>query len=425
MLATIPTSLLKTGAVLGSAVHDQQLNTKLLAAGIPITDELLSGLRRRGIFTVVVEEEDVARLNLFQPQGTIRIAPPQRGGFRSDYETSHSRELDQRAENADELQLKITGDPFAQRILQHGSCPYDQELMVQFGAFHQQAVEYLQELYASLVDTSLSRAKPPFERLETTCLQALTQAADDMDLFLCLGGNPFPIGYPYRHSLHVAMVAIGIGSALQFDRRTLVELAIGCLLHDCGMLRLDSEVYEAQRVLESYEFGDIVRHPILTFEMLEDSLGSIPAASRMVAYQMHERCDGSGYPRARTSDQIHELAKIAAVADTYVALASPRPYRRGLLPYFALEKVLHGVRDGLFDSKAVRGLIESISLFPIGSYVATNDNRIGRVVRSGKGQFDKPIIELWDRRRLDVAPSLVDLAEEPTIKIIRPLARLR
>ncbi|MEQ8789755.1 MAG: HD domain-containing phosphohydrolase [Pirellulaceae bacterium] len=425
MLTSIPTSLLKPGAVLCAPVHDHQLNTKLLASGVPITEELLHGLRRRGIHTVSVEQDDVARLSLYQPQGTIRIAPPQRAGFRSTYETNLSRELDRTTENAAELRLKKSSDPFAERILQHESCPYDAELVVRCGAFHQQSLEFLDGLYCSLVDAGASRAKPAFERLESTCLQALTQAAEDMDLFLCLGANPYALGYPHRHSLHVAMVAMGVGAALQLDRRTLVELGIGCLLHDTGMLRLGSEIYLAERILEPAEFRDIAKHPVLTFELLEDSLDRVPVGARMVAYQMHERCDGSGYPRGRTSEQIHELAKIAAVADTFVALVSPRPHRRGVLAYFALEKILHGVRDGLFDSRAARGLIESVSLFPIGSYVATSDNRVGRVVRSGRENFDRPVIELWGRRGLDKPPSLVDLAYEPDIKIARPLARLR
>jgi HD-GYP domain-containing protein (c-di-GMP phosphodiesterase class II) len=223
----------------------------------------------------------------------------------------------------------------------------------------------------------------------------------------------------------VALVAMGIGAALGYDKQILADLAMGCLLHDCGMLRLGSEIYQAQRVLEPTEFRAIVRHPVLTFEVLEENLERVPVGARMVAYQMHERCDGSGYPRGRSGDQIHELAKVAAVADTYVALVSPRPHRRGLLPYFSIEKILHGVREGLFDARVVRGLLRSVSLFPIGSYVAVSDERVGRVIRRGGEQYDRPVVELWSRRKLDGPPTLVDLALEPELRVVRPLARLR
>jgi HD-GYP domain-containing protein (c-di-GMP phosphodiesterase class II) len=178
-------------------------------------------------------------------------------------------------------------------------------------------------------------------------------------------------------------------------------------------------------VLEPAEFRSIVRHPVLTFEVLEENLERVPAGARMVAYQIHERCDGSGYPRGRTGERIHELAKIAAVADTYVALVSPRPHRRGLVPYFAVETILRGVREGLFDARVARGLLRCVSLFPIGSYVALSDGRVGRVIRSAGEHFDRPVLESWPRNNLDHQPAVLDLAAEPELRVVRPLARLR
>ena len=425
MLTTIPTSSLCAGAVLGSPIHDQQLNTKLLAAGIPIDEELLHKLKRRGVHTVVVDQADVARLNLLRPQGTVRVAPPPRKGIRSELENVQSRQLDEIAERKESLHLLPADDPFCSRILEHGSCPYDPEALQRLTRHHEQSLDYLKALYAALAGEQSSGPPPAFDGLTDCCNESLNRAAEDMDLFVCLGINPFAEGYPHRHSLHTAMLAMGIGAAADLDREAIIELGIGCLLHDCGMLKMRRSIYETERVLDESEFKAIAQHPVLIFEMLGEHLDKVPAGARMVAYQMHERCNGSGYPRGRTDDQIHDLAKISAVADAYVALVSPRPHRRGLLPYFALEKILHGVRDGLFDGQAARGLVNCISLFPIGSYVAASDDRIGRVIRANRGHFDRPIIELWPRQDLDTPPALVDLSIEQELKIVRPLARLR
>ena len=73
--------------------------------------------------------------------------------------------------------------------------------------------------------------------------------------------------------------------------------------------------------------------------------------SRIVAYQIHERCDGSGYPRGMVGDDLHVLSKIAAVADAYVGLVSNRWHRKALMPYYAMEKMLHSIPQGLFDPK--------------------------------------------------------------------------
>jgi HD-GYP domain-containing protein (c-di-GMP phosphodiesterase class II) len=144
----------------------------------------------------------------------------------------------------------------------------------------------------------------------------------------------------------------------------------------------------------------------------------------MVAYQIHERCDGSGYPRGRAAPQIHPLAKIAGVADTFTALVSRRPYRPGMLPYHAMVKMLQDVGLGLYDAQIVRALLNTVSLFPIGSYVALSDGRLGKVIRSNGGTYDRPVLETWERNDLGADPKLVDLREHPDLKVVRALARL-
>jgi hypothetical protein len=424
MLTTIPTSSLKVGSVLASPVHDQRNNTKLLAAGLPVTEDLLWSLKRRGVHTVTVDDEDVARLNLYQPQGTVRVAPPHRSGFRCQMENTLSRELDDLSENRERLLVRSV-DPFVDHIARPGPRGYDLETAARFSELHRQAVAFLGAFHAALASGEAARSRPGFERLEATCHDGLRQASEDLDLYVCLGANPFALDYPHRHSVHVAMLAMAIGTALGLDKQHLIDLGMGCMIHDCGMLKLGDDVYGAQRVLEPAEFRSIVRHPVLTFEVLEENLERVPAGARMVAYQIHERCDGSGYPRGRTGERIHELAKIAAVADTYVALVSPRPHRRGLVPYFAVETILRGVREGLFDARVARGLLRCVSLFPIGSYVALSDGRVGRVIRSAGEHFDRPVLESWPRNNLDHQPAVLDLAAEPELRVVRPLARLR
>ena len=198
----------------------------------------------------------------------------------------------------------------------------------------------------------------------------------------------------------------------------------GCLLHDIGMLRVPDQMYDTGRVLNDGEFDEIVKHPLHTFELLAGEFERVPLASRMVAYQMHERCDGSGYPRNRRAETIHEAAKVAAVADVYVALVSSRPHRPALMPYHAVEHLLLGVKHGYFESRAVRALLKSVSLFPIGSYLALADGRLARVLRANGEQFARPIIEAWRPGELDGPPEIVDLAKASSVAIKGPLPRL-
>ena len=239
-----------------------------------------------------------------------------------------------------------------------------------------------------------------------------------------LGINPPDKEYAGKHNYHVAMLAASVAVNMGWDEQTIVEVGMGCLLHDIGMNKVPKELIDANRILTPGEFVDIARHPIYTFDMLEDHFKDIPTVSRMVAYQIHERCDGSGYPRNRKGSGIHEAARLAAVADVYVALVSPRPHRPAMLPHFAVKHMLYGVRDGKFDSEAVRALLRTISAFPIGSHLELKDGRVGRVIRACADQYARPIIEAWEPGQLGDAPQIVDLSDESGLEVIRPLSSL-
>jgi HD-GYP domain-containing protein (c-di-GMP phosphodiesterase class II) len=175
------------------------------------------------------------------------------------------------------------------------------------------------------------------------------------------------------------------------------------------MLRTKDEIYGNDRVLNSHEFEDVASHPIYTFDMLAAHLDSVPVTSRLIAYQIHERCDGSGYPRRRQVATIHPLARIAAVADVFVALISPRAYRPALMPYYAMEYLLRGAAQGVFDLAVVRGLLTAVSLFPLGSHVMLSDGRVGKVLRSNRAAYNRPILYVPGAVGQAVSSEIIDL----------------
>jgi HD-GYP domain-containing protein (c-di-GMP phosphodiesterase class II) len=251
--------------------------------------------------------------------------------------------------------------------------------------------------------------------------EAMGDLVSDPDLFTCLGISPAGTKYPVRHSTHACMLALSIGMHLRLDRPTLKELAIGCLVHDAGMLRIDQRVFLKQGPLDRSDFLEITKHPSIVFDMLMD-VPKIPKRAAFIAYQMHERCNGTGYPRRRDGSQIYFLSKIAAAADTFVALVSPRPHRPGLLPYHAMETLIRSAHAGEFDPIIVRALLHTVSLFPIGSCVELSDGRVGRVLRTNGDVYHRPIVEL-PAAVPDVSSSpVIDLLEHPDLEIVCPAA---
>ena len=353
-------------------------------------------------------------------QPPISIAFPDHQGIRCELETAVSRQFDAQIARGESLRIQPQGSPFADEIRKHGDSPYDKRAVNRFRELVQQASGQVGELFTSFEAGDSAGVRT----VESISRDGLFRVAEDIDLFVSLGLTPCSYAYPNEHALRVGMVAMSIGATLGWDERTLLDLGMGCLLHDAGMLGVDQAMYQSKRVLSPTELVEIAKHPLLTFGFLRRHLDLVPESALMVAYQVHERCNGTGYPRGYVGSQIHDLAKIAAVADVFVALVSPRPYRPGIVPYHALKKILNDTKAGLYDAGVVRGLLNTVALFPIGSYVTLNDGRVGRVIRAVGNQYTRPVIEAWRRQDPSATPSVIDLSAQQELRITNALAHL-
>jgi hypothetical protein len=115
---------------------------------------------------------------------------------------------------------------------------------------------------------------------------------------------------------------------------------------------------------------------------------------QLVAYQVHERPDGSGYPRGREKKCIHLFARILHVADAYLAMTAQRPFRLPLMPYAAMECLLRQAEKNRVDPDVMRSLLRVLSLFPIGSYVRLSDGSLAEVIRANPHSFSRPLVAL-------------------------------
>lgn len=349
----------------------------------------------------------------YQPKGAAKTALPGRSGVTCAWETVVSRRLDDEISREVSLTAVAQGPAFSTLMRRPGPSAYTDTDVARFMQMFEESSAELQRFFTAL-DAGRSAS---VSGMEGIAQQGLERASEDRDLFVAFGLNP-PVGdNTSRHSLHTAMVAMSIGATLGYDDRTLVELGIGCLIHDLGMLRVERARYQDNKILGNIDFKEIAKHPLYTFDLLRQQLDWVPRASRMVAYQMHERCDGSGYPRGRNSKQIHELAKVSAVADVFLALCSTRPHRQGLMPYYAVERMLHGVKDGLFDATVVRALLTTVALFPVGSYTRLSDGRVGKVLRSNGNDYARPVVAAW-RPGSEVEPLEIINLGESEIRVI-------
>jgi HD-GYP domain-containing protein (c-di-GMP phosphodiesterase class II) len=186
-----------------------------------------------------------------------------------------------------------------------------------------------------------------------------------------------------------------MAAQLGMGRDQLLEVGLGALLQDSGMLRVPEEIRLAARPLTDEEWFEVRCHPLYTLEHLEQIRG-LPRTVACIAYQLHERVDGRGYPRERSGLFVHPYAKIAGIADAYAAMIRPRPHRPPISPYLAAKTVLIEGSSNKFDRTMVRAFLDAVSLFPVGSRVELDDGSKATTMRANPGQHTRPVVELMD-----------------------------
>jgi HD-GYP domain-containing protein (c-di-GMP phosphodiesterase class II) len=135
------------------------------------------------------------------------------------------------------------------------------------------------------------------------------------------------------HSAAVAVYSRDIAAELGLADRE-QQLAYWCgLVHDLGKIGLPEGLLEKAGGLTSAERGEIERHPVIGERILAIVDPDGPSAT--IVRHHHERIDGDGYPDGLRGERIPLLSRVLAVADTYNAMTSDRPYRRAVTPDLA------------------------------------------------------------------------------------------
>ncbi|MGI6684684.1 MAG: HD-GYP domain-containing protein [Bacillota bacterium] len=160
--------------------------------------------------------------------------------------------------------------------------------------------------------------------------------------------------YTHNHSSRVQVYSIKIAEKLRLRPEKIDDIAWAGILHDIGKINIPDEILNKPGRLTPEEFDIIKTHPIEGKRMIEGTL--LEPLSEIIA-QHHERLDGSGYPRGLKDDKIILGARIIAVADTFDAMTTDRPYKKGKDHLSAIEelKTLAGIQ---FDPKVVAALEE-------------------------------------------------------------------
>jgi diguanylate cyclase (GGDEF)-like protein/PAS domain S-box-containing protein len=154
-----------------------------------------------------------------------------------------------------------------------------------------------------------------------------------------------------QHSVRVSKMCVAIGKALGLSLEDISELRTVGLMHDIGKITLNGLILDKPGPLNDAEWLEIKRHAETGYRVLSSVNEFAPLAEYVLAH--HERWDGKGYPKGLIGEEIPLEARIIAVADTYDAMISARPYREAFSEEIAIEEIKRNAGTQ-FDPDIVR-----------------------------------------------------------------------
>jgi putative nucleotidyltransferase with HDIG domain len=165
--------------------------------------------------------------------------------------------------------------------------------------------------------------------------------------------------YTRGHSDAVARIVVGMAQRMGFDAQEVEKIRIAGKLHDLGKIGIRDEILLKPGPLTREEYATIKRHPTIGAEILTP----IPSLTEIIPAiaNHHERIDGKGYPQGLKGSKIPLLARMIAVADTFHALTSDRPYRKGYSLHKALQ-ILEEIKNTQLCPECVGVFLEWINL---------------------------------------------------------------
>jgi PAS domain S-box-containing protein len=185
----------------------------------------------------------------------------------------------------------------------------------------------------------MAAEREQYRRELNQTLEQLEQAAFEVVMGLA-GAVEAKDPYTRGHADRVRLISLAMAQEAGLGPEELTRLEFAAELHDVGKIGIKGEVLNKRTPLTPGEYEHIKEHPVIA-EMILKDVGLL-APVRSLIRSHHERWDGAGYPDGLAGEEIPFLARIMAVADSFDAMRTQRPYR----PPLSLEQTLYELKNG-------------------------------------------------------------------------------
>jgi HD-GYP domain-containing protein (c-di-GMP phosphodiesterase class II) len=215
--------------------------------------------------------------------------------------------------------------------------------------------------------------------------------------------------YTYMHSVAVCGLMIALGRQLNLSDDLTRQAGMAGLMHDVGKALVPDRILRKPDRLTDEEWQKMRSHPLMGHEIL--SRGSFDALTLDAVLHHHEKIDGTGYPDRLAGDRIELVARMCSVCDVYDAITSNRPYKTGWPPAEAIRKMAEWA-PGHFDERVFQAFVRTVGIYPVGSLVRLECERLGVVVEHNENALLKPKVMIFYSipSQSRIPPETIDLS---------------
>jgi hypothetical protein len=226
--------------------------------------------------------------------------------------------------------------------------------------------------------------------------------------------------YLYNHSVNVTVLSLILGLKMSLSRPRLAELAMAAMLHDLGKSKLPREMMEKRGAFSEEERKQLARHPELGIRgLLKVKPYNESLLKRLLVMAEHHR------PLKEKADA-HPYSRIIAIAETFDALTSDRPYRPAFAPDVAVQMLVKLAGEKL-DPLLTTAFIQAIGFYPSGTLVELSDHALAIVSHPHPeaSAWRTPTVRLLGLKGVDKSRTrLIDLSKPPPSDPARTILRV-
>ncbi len=196
----------------------------------------------------------------------------------------------------------------------------------------------------------------------------------------------------FRHALSVSALMVSLARKLKRPPREIHDCGLAGLLLDTGVNFLPGNLDPLHGDFRNADPNIWQQHVILGHRALVND-DDLPQLVLDAVLQHHERIDGGGFPKALKGEEISLVGRMAAICDTFDFLLTQTSAAAALDPAAAIQHMK--AMTGAFDEEILHLFIESVGLYPVGSFVRLNSGKLAMVTDEDQRDYTSPVVQVF------------------------------